>query len=107
MSKISLKLLSNGQLESAAEYLRALGEASRLRLLQIINSGENSVSELAEQSKLSQSNVSRHLSVLTAARIISKRKKGTNVLYRVTDPYLVEVISLVCRRFLNNKNHRS
>jgi len=106
MSKYSLKLLSNGQLERTAEYFRALGEASRLRILQIINHGEISVNELAEKSKLSQSNVSRHLSVLVAAGILSKRKEGSHILYRISDLFLGEVISLVCKRCLNHKNHR-
>ena len=105
MTKSPLKLLSNGQLQSTADYFRALGEVSRLRILQVLNSGEKNVTELSEQTKLSQSNVSRHLAVLVAAKVIGKRKQGTNVLYSVVDQSLTEVCGPVCKRILNHRNH--
>lgn len=107
MNKSPLKSLSNGELQSAAQYFRALGEVSRLRLLQVLNSGEKSVSDLAEHSGLNQSNVSRHLSVLLAAKIIKNRKQGTSVLYTVVDPSLAEVCAPVCKRVLKDRNHNS
>jgi len=107
MSRNPLKNLSNDQLQVTADYFRALGEPSRLRILQILNSGEKGVTEIAEQAALSQPNASRHLSVLTSVKVVGKRKVGTNVLYRIIDQCLPDVCTLVCKRVSNHRNHRN
>jgi DNA-binding transcriptional ArsR family regulator len=105
MSKNMLKSLTNGQLESVARYFVALGEVSRLRILQAINSGERSVTEVAEITKLNQPNVSRHLSILLAAGLIQKRKEGVRAIYFVSDSSLVDIFSVVGKRLGNRRNH--
>lgn len=106
MKNNPLSTLSNGQIQVVAEFFRALSEVSRLRILQALNSGEKNVTELSVKTRLSQSNVSRHLSVLTAARVVSKRRDGTNILYVVSDPSLVDACIAACKRFGNGRNHR-
>lgn len=105
MSRNPLKLILNGQLQTVARYFSALGEVSRLRILQILNSDEKSVLEIAKLTKLSHSNASRHLSVLVSAGILGKRKDGITVKYTVIDHSFYEICALVCKRVLNHKNH--
>lgn len=97
MNKNTLKSLSNSELERVARNFQALSEVSRLRIVQALHSGEKSVSQLVELTKLSQPNVSRHLTVLVNAGLIGRRKSGLNVLYRITEASLAELCAIVCK----------
>ena len=97
MSKNPLKTLRGDEFEEIASRFRALSEASRLKIIAALQSGEKNVTELVEQTSLSQPNVSRHLSVLVVSGLIGRRKDGSNVLYRVIDKSLSEICSVVCK----------
>lgn len=88
--------LSDQALELIAARFRVLSEASRLRLLAALEGGERNVSELVEVTGLTQANVSRHLSVLTDAGILARRKEGLNVFYGIADPTIFELCEHVC-----------
>lgn len=91
------KKMSQGQIERAATLFAALAEPSRLVLLQaLMHEGTLSVSELVAASGLSQANVSKHLSGLYAARLVTKERKGVYVCYRIIDSLAEELCSLVC-----------
>jgi DNA-binding transcriptional ArsR family regulator len=66
------------------ELWSAIGDPSRRRLLDLLGSnGEVSASCLAERVPFSRQGVSKHLVVLEQAGLISRRKQGREVLYRV------------------------
>jgi DNA-binding transcriptional ArsR family regulator len=76
--------------------LRLLGEPTRIRLLEALNQGEASVSELVGHVRTTHQNVARHLSVLHEAGVVSRRKKGGVNRYALVDWtawWLVEQIS--------------
>ena len=81
-----------------ASLFRALSDLSRLRLVQALQSGERSVSELVAVSETTQSNVSKHLRVLQDAGLVARRQEGSTVYYRVADPLALELCDLVCSR---------
>ena len=97
MTKNPLKSLSADTMESVAARFRALGEVSRLQLVKALHSGEKSVTDLVELTRLSQPNVSRHLTVLVTAGLIGRRKDGLNVLYRIIDASLADICTIVCK----------
>ena len=97
MTKNPLKSLSTESMDAVAARFRALGEVSRLQLVQVLHNGERSVTDLVELTGLSQPNVSRHLAVLVTAGIIGRRKDGLNVLYRIVDESLADICSIVCK----------
>jgi DNA-binding transcriptional ArsR family regulator len=66
-------------IELIASRFRALGEASRLKLIIAVEAGEKNVSQLAATTGLSQPNVSKHLQLLTNAGILVRRKEKMNV----------------------------
>ena len=92
----SNRQLSDSALEMIAARFRVLGEASRLKLIHALQSGEKSVSELMRDSGLAQANVSRHLQTLTEAGILSRRKEGLKVIYRIADPGIFTLCEHVC-----------
>jgi len=85
-------------LDRAAEYFALLSEPSRLRIIQAICYEERSVQQVVDQTGLPQPNVSRHLSLLHRSGVLSRRRSGTSVFYRVSDDLLTEVCRLVCVR---------
>lgn len=92
----SLLALSDEALDLIAGRFRALGEASRLKLIQALEAGEKSVSELMRATGLTQANASRHLQTLTDAGILGRRKQGLNVLYSIADPGIFKLCEHVC-----------
>lgn len=97
MSKTaSIHTLSNEALELIAARFRVLGEASRLKLLQALQPGDKSVSDLLRATGLTQANASRHLQTLTHAGILSRRKEGLKVIYSIADPGIFNLCEHVC-----------
>lgn len=64
---------------------KALGNATRMRLLNILFHYELSVNELVELMKLSQSGISQHLKILTDARLLHFRRDGLQVFYSASN----------------------
>jgi DNA-binding transcriptional ArsR family regulator len=83
-------------LESIAQRFRAMGEPSRLRILQELMQGERSVKALVEALGMTQSNTSRHLQALFEAALVGRRKSGLEVIYFVFDPMVFQLCELMC-----------
>lgn len=66
-----------------SRVLKALGDETRLRMVALLVHGELCVCHLERALALSQSNTSRHLTVLRAAGIVEPRRQGTWVFYRL------------------------
>lgn len=83
--------------ESVARYFSVLGEVTRLRILHTLCDAERCVNEIIRETGLAQANVSRHLGLMYQAGLLSRRREGTQVFYRVSDPVYVEL----CRTVLS------
>lgn len=88
--------LPDAVLELVAARFRALGDASRLKILNRLMGGERSVLELVRETGLTQTNVSRHLGVLRREGLVARQPQGNRAVYRVVDPVLVRICHLVC-----------
>jgi DNA-binding transcriptional ArsR family regulator len=84
------------QLERVANLFRAFSEVSRLAIVQELKSGERSVSDIVDVLPTSQENVSKQLTMLHDAGVVSRRKEGTQVLYQIADPMVFELCRMVC-----------
>jgi DNA-binding transcriptional ArsR family regulator len=85
-------------LELVAARFRALGEPLRLRLLQELENGEQSVSALAESVDSTQPNVSKHLRVLQDAGLLKRKQEGTSAYYSIADTMVFELCDMICSR---------
>ena len=83
-------------LEHVANVFRVLGDPSRLAILQALMSGPKNVTQVVRQTGMGQANVSKHLGVLADARLVSRTKEGTQVIYEVTDPLVPRLCDMVC-----------
>lgn len=88
----------NQVLEGVARYFGLLSEPMRLRIIHAICESEQSVSNIVKASGANQANVSRHLSLLYNAGVLSRRRDGNFIYYRVNDPTLIEICRSACNR---------
>jgi DNA-binding transcriptional ArsR family regulator len=82
--------------ESAASYFSLLSEPTRLKILHAICNEEKSVSEIVAMTGATQTNVSRHLSMMYKARVLNRRREGSAVYYSIGDPTMIEICRSVC-----------
>ena len=85
-------LMGDELLELKAEVLKALGQPTRLKILELLRNGERCVCEIFPAIQEEQSNVSRHLALMKGAGILVSRKQGQMVHYRVRDPKVFELL---------------
>jgi DNA-binding transcriptional ArsR family regulator len=79
--------LADPLVELLAERFHALGQPLRIKLIDVLDErGEATVQELADALAAHQQNVSKHLGVLHQAGVVTRRKDGTFVRYRLADP---------------------
>ena len=83
---------SKMDLSDASQHFRLLSDSTRLRLLMLVDREELSVAELAAITQLAQPRVSTHLAKLKEAGLVSDRREGVSVYYRmaatIADPSL-------------------
>ena len=77
-----------------AKFFRALGDPTRLRLLEFVLDEERSVSECVAHVGLAQSRVSTHLACLADCGFVVVRREGRHAYYRVADPRVAELVLL-------------
>jgi rhodanese-related sulfurtransferase/DNA-binding HxlR family transcriptional regulator len=72
---------------------KALASGNRLELLEFLAQGERSVEELAKVSGLTVANTSQHLQQLRRAGLVSPRKKGLKVYYRINGDDVIQLLN--------------
>jgi ArsR family transcriptional regulator, virulence genes transcriptional regulator len=78
-----------------ARICQVLADTKRLRLLELLRTGELSVGELAERLGLPYPNVSQHLNVMRDAGLVATRRAGTSVFYRLAYPRIGDACDIV------------
>jgi DNA-binding transcriptional ArsR family regulator len=81
---------------SAAELFGILSTPIRLRLISALCNREKNVSQLLEEIDATQPNMSQHLSTLYRAGILSKRREGTQIFYRLQSQRAAALCRAVC-----------
>jgi len=83
------------------DMLKALADENRLRALCALQGGELCVCQLIALLDLAPSTVSRHLTILRAARLVESRKEGRWMYYRLSKafrtPSTSKILALLCK----------
>jgi DNA-binding transcriptional ArsR family regulator len=87
--------LTDEELEQIALHFRLLGEPMRLKILQAVCGEPRSVNDIVLAVGATQANVSKHLSLLAAAGILTRKKDGQCVYYGMNNPLTLELCELV------------
>jgi DNA-binding transcriptional ArsR family regulator len=73
-----------------AELYKVMANAKRLEILNCIVDKEATVNELSKMLGTRKSNTSQHLAYLRYVGLVTTRRQGKNVFYKITDPRIVE-----------------
>lgn len=94
----SLEGAKGSLLEEAGGLFRSLGDASRLRLLQVLIAEQGPLvqRELAQRAGLQVSNASKHLAMLVREGLVRRHTEGTQASFQIVEPVVSEVCDLVC-----------
>jgi ArsR family transcriptional regulator len=76
---------------------KALGHPMRLQLVAGLMSQECNVKHMTECLGVAQATVSQQLAVLRAAGVVTHERKGNQVCYRVTRPWLRQLVRLIAK----------
>jgi len=93
--------LSDAELEKVADQFRLLGEPMRLKILQALCERPLSVGEIVAATDATQSNISRHLSLLSSAGVITRSKDGQFVYYGMSNMLTMKLCELVHKELLD------
>ncbi len=78
-----------------SEICKTLTNPKRIEILNALKNEERTVSELVATLGASKANVSQHLAVMRHKGILSTRRVGVNIYYRVTNPKVIEACTLM------------
>lgn len=84
--------MNDAQIQLQAKLFKGFADQSRLAILSAISDKPKTVSEIVEETGLSQPNTSSHLSCLLDCGLIKNEKKGREVFYEISMNEVTEVI---------------
>jgi len=77
-----------------AEFFKTLGHPARIRVLELLSGGEQSVTALQQDIGIESSHLSQQLAVLRRAGLVRTRKQGTQVFYALAAPEVADLLAL-------------
>jgi ArsR family transcriptional regulator len=78
-----------------AEICKTLTNPKRIEILSVLKTDERTVTELVNALGASKANVSQHLAVMRHKGILTTRREGVNIYYRVANPKVIDACSLM------------
>ena len=95
MLEVEQAVSSDADRQRYASIGRALADPKRLCVLESLADGELSVRDLAGRVSCQVPNMSQHLAVLRGAGLVTTRRDGSTVFYRLADPRVLEAYRLI------------
>lgn len=92
LNKVKELLPTDDEALDMSEFLRVFSDYSRIKILFLLMQSEMKVCDIAETCGLSHSATSHQLRVLKSNRLVSYRKEGKNVLYKLQDHHISQII---------------
>ena len=78
-----------------AEMCKVFSNPIRLEILNLLRDKEMSVTELINTSKLSQANISQHLSIMKSKGIVISKRDGKMIYYRLSNPKIIKAFDII------------
>ena len=89
------KKLGKRYYELHASMCKSLANPKRLQILDLLRHGEMSVSKIAEEMDVREANVSQHLAYMRQKGILSTRRDGVTIYYRLTNPKVMQAYDIM------------
>jgi DNA-binding transcriptional ArsR family regulator len=90
-----VRTVSPDILRRAAEIIKLLGHPDRLKIVEVLEAGEATVSDIQRQLGLGQAIVSQHLAKLRGAHVVAARREGVHVHYRLTEDKVPHILQCI------------
>lgn len=81
--------------EMHAEICKIFTNPKRLEIISLLKDEEKTVSELEELAGIPQANISQHLTVLRQNGVVTTRREGANIYYRIANPKILQACDLM------------
>ncbi|WP_019155416.1 ArsR/SmtB family transcription factor [Robertmurraya massiliosenegalensis] len=91
-SKEGMRDLDEETLFVVSQTFKALSDPTRIRILNLLCTGEHSVNDIAETLNLGQSTVSHQLRFLKNLRLVKYRRAGTTLFYSEDDDHIMNLL---------------
>jgi ArsR family transcriptional regulator len=90
-----VRTVSPEVLRRAAEIIKLLGHPERLKIVEVLEEGEATVSEIQEQLHLAQAIVSQHLAKLRGGNVVAARREGVRVHYQLIEDKVHHILHCI------------
>ncbi|MEW6266124.1 MAG: metalloregulator ArsR/SmtB family transcription factor [Thermodesulfobacteriota bacterium] len=81
--------------EMHADVCKVFANAKRLEIINTLRDKEMTAGELIEKTGLSKANLSQHMSILKSKGVVTSRRKGVNIYYRLSSPKIIQACDLM------------
>ena len=81
--------------EHAAEVLKAIAHPARLRIVELLEDGKMCVGEIVKALGEKQAITSQHLNLMRNKGVLSRRREGANVYYRIENKNVIKLLHCV------------
>ncbi len=88
-------MITYKEAEIRSEVIKAMAHPVRLIVLEVLNDGEHSFSELMEYFDIDKSTLSKHISVLKNAGIVSSRREGAESVFCLQVPCVMQLFNCI------------
>jgi DNA-binding transcriptional ArsR family regulator len=104
MAKTKPRLIGLEKMEMAAECLRTIAHAHRLRMIQMLLESRYTVGELADACGIQSHMASEHLRLMKHCGLLAPEREGRKTYYRIAEPHLADIMGCVKARFGGKAN---
>lgn len=88
-----INLIDDKHLAESQRIFKLLGNSKRLQMLKILEDNKLKVGQIVDILGLEQSVVSHQLAILKKHQLVSSKREGKTVFYRLDDPHILDVIN--------------
>lgn len=81
--------------EMHAEICKIFTNPKRLEIISLLKDEEKTVSELEELAGIPQANISQHLTILRQNGVVTTRREGANIYYKIANPKILQACDLM------------
>jgi len=96
------EIMDDEKANELSQIFKALGDPTRLKIIEVLSHGELCVYDIAEALKMTQSAISHQLRTLRNLRLVKYKKEGKQVIYSLDDAHVLQLFE----QGLEHVNHQ-
>lgn len=85
------EVMEDGKANELSQIFKALGDPTRLKIIELLSHGELCVLDISEGLSMTQSAISHQLRTLRNLRLVKYRKEGKQVIYSLDDEHVLKL----------------